>query len=222
MQNSPYTQKPGRYLYKRLFQIAVKALKDDGWHVERIDGCGKASIRRISKDGDSKVVSIRTTESNRIVFSRAGGNNRWLTLDEVDAVVAVSVDSKDNPKFVKIHMLDGQDVRLRFDRAYEARMNAGQKIGIGSCVYILLYVPEADKPVSLVGAGAGLETQAIIVPYTPELMPLTYPSDTNINGITGSSPHPSEKIMLTIAAAKHGLAVRFGVDPNNIKITIEA
>src|SRR5262245_17201931 len=45
---------------KRLFQIGVEVLEAQGWTVAKEKGLGKSSVRRISKAGDSKLVSIRT------------------------------------------------------------------------------------------------------------------------------------------------------------------
>ena len=81
----------------RLFDIGVKTLERQGWTVERIPKSGKSSVRRITKDGKSQTVSIRTTQDTYIAFPRNQDDTAWVTLSEVDAVVAVSVDDGDNP-----------------------------------------------------------------------------------------------------------------------------
>ncbi len=198
----------------QLFKIAVEALEADGWKVERVAGSGKSSVRRITKGSESKVVSIRTTQDTWIAFPRTEGDKSWRTLDEVDAVVPVSVDDKDEPKFAKVHLIDGDEVRERFNRAYEARKIAGHKIPIGRGVWVSLYIPEATDPVSHVGAGAGLKFPPIaIVPLLPE---------SAAKDETASSPHSSDEAVLSIAEAKRRLAATFGVDPSSIKITVEA
>lgn len=45
----------------------------------------------------------------------------------------------------------------RFNRIYEARLKAKNKIPVGRGVWVSLYLPEANDPVNRVGAGAGLE-----------------------------------------------------------------
>lgn len=205
----------------RLVQIAVDALEGDGWTVERIAGSGKSSVRRITKGDESKVVSIRTTQDTWIAFSRTKGDKSWRTLDEVDAVVPVSVDDKDNPKFAKVHIIEGDEVRARFNRAYEARINAGHKIPIGRGVWVSLYLPEANDPVSHLGAGAGLKFPPIaIVPLMPErgAEQAAFGDEAEASSISTSSAEAP----LSIAEAKRRLAGTFGVHPSCIKITVEA
>ncbi len=205
----------------RLFQVALDALEDAGWTVERVAGSGKSSVRRITKGDESKVVSIRTTQDTCIAFPRTEGDKSWRTLDEVDAVVPVSVDDKENPKFAKVHIIDGDEIRARFNRAYKARRSAGHKIPIGRGVWVSLYLPEADNPVSHVGAGAGLEFPPIaIVPLVLEEEAEDATSDDGLE-VDSISP-PSGEAPLSIAEAKRRLAETFRVDPSSIKIIVEA
>ncbi len=207
----------------QLFQIAVNALEADGWKVERVAGSGKSSVRRITKGNESKVVSIRTTQDTWIAFPRTKGDESWLTLDEVDAVVPVSVDDKDDPKFAKVHLIDGDEIRSRFNRAYEARKNAGHKIPMCHGVWVSLYIPEANDPVHHVGAGAGLKFPPIatvaLSPKPEDTADLSIPDSDGDTGLISNSP---DEAPLSIAEAKRRLAATFGVDPSSIKITVEA
>jgi hypothetical protein len=197
---------------KQLFAIAVESLEKAGWKVERVPGSGKSSVRRLTKGGNSKIVSIRTTQDTWIAFPRIEDDTAWRTLSEVDAVVPVSVDDRDAPKFAKVHLIDGDEMRARFDRAYEARLKAGHTIPIGRGVWVSLYIPESKDPVSLVGAGAGLKFPPIAtVPLSPELVAAAEVPDTD-----------DDEAPLTIAEAKRRLAATLGVDAANIKITVEA
>src|SRR5207253_15564 len=129
---------------------------------------GKSSVRRITKNGKSKVVSIRTTQDTYIAFPRTQDDKAWVTLSEVDAVVAVSVDDGDNPKFALVHMLPGDEMRDRFDRTYAARKSANHTIPLGRGVWLSLYLDEATSPPHLVGAGAGIAHPPIVrVPLEP-------------------------------------------------------
>ena len=145
----------------RLFEAGVAALEREGWKVERIAKAGKASVRRITKDKESCVVSIRTTQDTWIAFPRTKDDKQWVTLADVDFVVAVSVDDKDNARFAQVHMLDGDDMRACFDRAYAARIKAGYHISTGRGMWVSLYFEEAIDPVTHVGAGAGLKSPPI-------------------------------------------------------------
>lgn len=206
----------------QLFKIAVEALEKTGWKVEREQGSGKSSVRRITKGAESKLVSIRTTQDTWIAFPRLEGDRGWRTLDDVDAVVPVSVDDRHNPKFARVHIIDGDEMRARFNRAYAARIKAGHKIPIGRGVWVSLYLPEAKDPVSHVGAGAGLTFPPIaMVPLTPELI-AAIEETSDADEAETHAIEETEEAPLSIAEAKRRLAKTLGVDPANIKITVEA
>jgi len=197
-----------------LFGAAVAALETNGWKVERVAGSGKSSVRRITKGATSKVVSIRTTQDRSIAFPRIEGDKSWRTLDEVDAVVAASVDDKENPHFARIHMLPGDEMRERFNRTYAARKKAGHVIPVGRGVWLSLYATESQSPVHLVGAGAGLDHPAFAeVPLDPAMLM------SNDDEADGDEVKTDKG--LTIAEAKRGLAITFNVDPSAIKIIVE-
>lgn len=198
----------------RLFQIGLKTLGEHGWNVERIPGIGKSSVRRITKGGKTRKVSIRTSQDTWIAFPRNEQDNGWVTLSDVDAVLAVSVDDRDDPKFAKVHMIEGDEMRQRFDRAYAARIAAGYSIPLGRGVWVSLYDREATDPVTHVGAGAGLDHPPIaIVPLEPKEL------DPDV-AIEGKGVDNKDK-PLTIPEAKRRLATTLGVDPSSIKITVE-
>src|SRR5205085_2822583 len=75
-----------------LFAFAEQSLERDGWTVSRVARGGKASLREIRKGDRSHLVSIRTSQDTWIAFPPKTNGPGWVTLDEVDFVVAVSVD----------------------------------------------------------------------------------------------------------------------------------
>lgn len=199
-----------------LFSAAITALEQQGFSVERVDGSGKSSVRRISKNGKSMVVSIRTTQDRSIAFPRTKGDKSWRTLDEVDAVVASSVDDKESPRFANVHLLDGNEMRDRFNRTYAARKKAGHTIPIGRGVWLSLYANEANSPVHLVGAGAGLKYPAFAkVPLDPARLLIP-------DQVFDEGDVEQEEQDLTIPEAKRRLARSLGIDEARIKIIIEA
>jgi len=215
-------------LRKFLFNTAVEALKKEGWRVERIARAGKSSVRRISKGGVSKTVSIRTTQDTWIAFPRNEADDAWATLADVDYVVAASVDDRINPRFARIHFISGDEMRARFDRAYAARKAANHTIPIGRGVWVSLYEKEASDPVSYVGAGVGLDRRLEIarVPIDPGSVIQTeardeVEADEQESDSPGSDAAP-KVVPLTIAQAKLGLALFLGVDVNDIKITVSS
>src|SRR5436309_15557018 len=88
-----------------LFRIGIETLQQQDWKVERIPGIGKSSVRRITKGGKSQKVSIRTSQDMWIAFPRNKDDKSWRTLSDVDVVLAVSVDDRDEPKFAQVHMI---------------------------------------------------------------------------------------------------------------------
>lgn len=172
MNTSSGNQTESPFLYGKLVSKAENVLKDLGWKVEKIKDINDikktekieklkklGSVRRITnKDGESKFISICTSEQKQMQYTRV--KNGWKTLGCVDAVVAVSSDKKKNSKKAMVHMFDGDDIRARFDRAYKAKKIAGKEISVGNSMYIYLYEPETEE---FVGAGAGLESPPIAV-----------------------------------------------------------
>jgi hypothetical protein len=206
--------KPGKAeLRRKLFAIGVESLERDGWKVERVPGEGKSSVRRITKGGESLLITIRTTQDTWIAFPRKG--QKWGTLSDVDAVLAVSVDDREEPRFAQVHMIDGDEMRERFDRNYAARKAAGHSQPSGYGTWVSLYHQEAQDPANRVGAGAGIKNPPIArVSLTNGQATMAVPA--------ARPPRLDAGQPLTINQAKEGLALTFGVEPSSVKITIEA
>ena len=198
----------------QLKRAAEDALRQEGWEVERMSGSGKSSLRRITRGTESKVVSIRTTQDTWIAFPRIDEQDNFGTLPKVDAVVASSVDDRQSPRFALVHLLDGDEMRDRFRHAVKARKAAGYKLPLGRGIWISLYDEEQDNPPTKVGAGAGRANPPIA------RVPLEGTAGTTPTESPTRQPNPSGEA-LPIPEAKKRLAAAFGVDPSNVKITIE-
>ena len=203
---------------KRLFQIGVETLQRRGWAVTK-EKLGKSSVRRISKNGDSKLVSIRTTQDQWIAFPPKPDGKGWITLDDVDVVIAVSVDANDPPREALVHWLPGDDMRKRFTVALRARLAADRVQPDRRGVWIPLYMREEDnrENVSYIGGGAGLDY--------PEVarVPMNGGAALPPRGAGAEVDHDeSSNDLLTIAEAKRRLARTLGVAESSIKIMVEA
>jgi hypothetical protein len=197
----------------RLFGAAEEALEKNGWKVERIARSGKSSVRRITKGKAVKTVSIRTSQDTWIAFPRTQDDVAWGTLGDVDYVVAASVDSHSNPRFAQVHLIEGDEMRARFDRAYAARKKAGYTLPVGRGIWVSLYDKEAESPVTLVGAGAGLDHPAIArVPLSVQEVAALADEPESVTLV--------DEAPLTIPEAKRRLALSLGVAESEIKITI--
>ncbi len=201
-------------------EACLHVLEREGWLVSKVSGFGNARIRRLTKDGESKLAAIRTTQDQWIAFPRTQDDTKWATLSAVDAVVVASVDP-DDPKVARVHMIDANELRRRFDRAYAARRSAGHSLPVGRGMWIALYEKEVSDPVTLVGAGAGIASAPIArVPLAPVGAPISNAPATAT--VQTAAAGTADDGTLTIAEAKARLARTFGVDPSNIKITVEA
>lgn len=208
-----------------LFAFAVETLEKQGWKVTRTSG--GASVRQITRGSESYKVSIRTSQDAWIAFPRKHSDAGWVTLDDVDYVIAVSVNDRNNPTLVRVHMIPGEDARARFNRAYAARKRANHVVPIGRGIWLSLYDEESPEPVNRVGAGMGLVYQAIA---TLDLARASLPSGDEADDDFGDghgredtqiSTQEQTQPPLTIAEAKQRLAATLGVPESAIKITVE-
>lgn len=197
---------------KLLIKAAYLALERDGWQVAKVRG----RVLKISKKGTTKQVAIRTSQDTWLAFPRTPDDASWATLSDVDMVVASSVDVPDDPRVAQVHFLDAAELVRRFDRAYEARLAAGHTIPVGRGVWVSLYRDEANEPVQRVGAGIGN--------LHPPVARIPLDEVESAAGKASAEPQRSSDPaieVLSIAEAKLRLAKTFGVDPANIKITVE-
>jgi hypothetical protein len=212
-----------------LFAFAVQTLEKEGWAVTRVPRGGKASLRQITRGREVHKVSIRTTQDTWIAFPRdRSGKDGWVTLDDVDFVVAASVNDKANPTEARIHMIPGEEARERFNRAFAARKAAHHTLPTGRGIWVSLYEEDAKDPVTHVGAGAGLAHPAIgVLDLTKSALPtggeegVDDEVDDSGEGAPPAAAAPADEAPLTIPEAKRRLAVSLGVPESAIKITIE-
>lgn len=201
---------------RKLFELGERVLEQAGWRIERIQGIGKSSVRRIVKGTEQHTVSIRTTQDTRIAFPRNDDDSGWVTLDDVDYVVAVTVDDKDSPKRGLVYMVDGNEMRERFDRAYSARLDAGHSIPRGRGVWVSMFVAEDPDAPSSIGGGIALGKQPLLTVKLGDV-----DGEAAAEPLVQASP-PQDEAPLTIAEAKRRLAQSLGIDPEKVKIVIEA
>lgn len=202
---------------RRLFEIGTETLEMRGWAVTK-ERLGKSSVRRISKDGKSLLVSIRTTQDTWIAFPPKPARQGWVTLDDVDVVIAVSVDNAAQPGEALVHWIPADDLRKRFHAALDARTAANRVQPDRRGVWIPLYERATDnvENVSYVGGGAGLDYPPIArVPMAGVLTPASGGDVLDGDQVNVADP-------LTIGEAKRRLARTLGVPESSITIVVEA
>lgn len=114
--------------WRLMVDAAKKGMAGQGYSLARVPGRGLSNIWTVSKDGKSKLASIRTTRDRYIAFPPLEGGAKWKTLDDVELVVVATVDSKDDPENVEVYLFPADDVRKRFNAHYVARSKDGQTI----------------------------------------------------------------------------------------------
>lgn len=206
-----------------LFALAERALEAEGWSVSRVARGGKSSLREIRRGTEVAKVSIRTSQDAWIAFPRKTKGDGWVTLDDVDYVVAASVDDRTNPTEAKVHMVPGDEARDRFERAYAARKAAGYTLPEGRGIWLSLYEAEAKDPVTLVGAGMGLDYPPLVVHDLTKAPLVSGGDEAKSQAEAHAQPPPKDPggRPLTIPEAKRRLAQTLGVPESAIRITVE-
>ena len=205
-------------LRDQLFNAGQTALADAGWRVSRVPGMGKSSVRRIEKDGEEHLVSIRTTQDQFIAFPPKPKGKGWVTLDDVDAVIAVSVDANVPPKAALVHWLPGDEMRQRFNRALRARADAGHSRPPGRGIWVPLYIKD-DDTVRHVGGGAGLDHPAMAKIPLRDVEPSR---EAPGGGSPQGEARGEDDEGSVIDQAKRMISQRIGIPESAIRITIEA
>jgi hypothetical protein len=131
------------------------------------------------------------------------------------------VDDPEKPRFDQVLFFEAEELRDRFDRAYQARRKAHHSISLGRGLWLSLY-GEDNGDVYHVGAGIGRAHSAVarLPLYEGPSASDAQPSPVSTTETATSSDDHFEP--LTIAQAKIRLARTLGVEPGSIKILVEA
>ena len=106
----------------RLMVDAAKAgMAAQGYSLARVPGRGMSNVWNVTKDGETRMASIRTTRDRYIAFPPLEGGTKWKTLDDVEMVAVATVDSKDAPEKVEVYLFPADDVRQRFNAQCDDR-----------------------------------------------------------------------------------------------------
>jgi hypothetical protein len=189
----------------RLFDIGVAALKQQGWTVQRASGSRKPSERLISRKGKSLRATIRTSRDGWLAFPlKDAEGTRFGPLAKADRVLVVTPDQND-AGFALVYDFPADDIRKRFGDAFEARKKAGHAVK-GHGMWVSLFRRKGDgHPVYTVGGGVAADSKPIArVP------------------IKAAEKEPVSALADVIAAAKRQIAAAAGIDPSQVRISIEA
>jgi hypothetical protein len=194
---------------RRLKEIALQALHDQGWSVERWPGSRKSSERRITKRGQSLRATIRTARDRWLAFPLTDTNGtRFGPLAAADRVIVPTLDPEDDG-YALVFDFPADDIRQRFKKAYEARKRAGHAVpNDGRGIWISLFKRDGH-PVYSIGGGAALDQKWFA----------RVPLDRKDTSKQTAAP---TSLAEAIAAAKSQIAAAAGVRPEQVRISIEA
>jgi hypothetical protein len=146
--------------WRLLVSAAIEGAKRSGYALKRQPGRGLSNTWEVTKDGKTKIASIRTTRDRWVAFPPLEGGKRWKTLDDVDLVLVAAVDDNKNPQNVDVYLFPAQVVRDRFDASYAARLENGHTVRDNYGMWVMLDSGDSQVP-SQVGAGLAVEYPAI-------------------------------------------------------------
>lgn len=139
---------------------ALKGAEQAGYTLKRQPGRGLSNTYEMTKGGETKVASVRTTQDRWIAFPPLENGTRWKTLDDVDLVLVSAVDDRYNPQNVDVYLFPAEEVRRRFDASYAARIAEGHTVRDDYGMWVLLDKGD-DQVISQVGHSLAVDYPAI-------------------------------------------------------------
>ena len=220
------TKSLGKISRHQLIDAATKAAAEQGYSMEKFPGRGLSSIWNITKDNQTQVASIRTTQDRWIAFPPLEAGTKWKTLDEVDTVIVATVDNKESPENIEVYIFPASDVRKRFDAAYEARKKNGQSIkdNFGMWVGLDHY---SENTAASIGSGIIEQYECIATYPISDLKSDKQQEDTKgqqISGVHVFSEGPSHEpatISDIMSYARDQIAKLAAVSPNSVKLDLK-
>ena len=197
-----------------LVEAAKRAAKKEGYDLVRIPGRGRSNMHYANKGGQMQLVSIRTTRDRWIAYQPVNG--KWKTLDDATVVIVAAVDDPEDPKKAEIYILPSAEVKDRFDAAYKARTESGQKVRDNFGMWVSL---DCDDRGIAASVGSG-----IVESLTPVAV---YPladfdvADENDSKIEKEGDVRPPTIAEVLDVARRQIAKIAGVAPDHIKIDLK-
>jgi hypothetical protein len=146
--------------WRLMVRGALKGAEQAGYTLKRQPGRGLSNTYEMTKDGKTKVASVRTTQDRWIAFPPLDKGKRWKTLDDVEVVLVSAVDDRFNPQNVDVYLFPADEVRRRFDASYDARIAEGHTVRDDYGMWVLLDKGD-DQVISQVGHSLAVDYPAI-------------------------------------------------------------
>ena len=99
-------------LYNILREFGVNALED--WCPKHI---GMKHRYTIKKDNEERYIQITTSQKHKLKYEKKDG--KWISLSDVDFIIAVTVDNTKKPKNAIVYMIDACKIEALADSKCE-------------------------------------------------------------------------------------------------------
>lgn len=207
---------------------AKRGAEAAGYTLERVPGRGLSNLWTITKDGKSQKAAIRTTRDRWFAFPPLNGGTKWKTLDDVDAVIVSTVDSREDPENVEVFIFPADEVRKRFQAAHAARTKAGQVVKDNFGMWIGLHKDDRGIPAS-VGSGIADKYDRITSYAIKDLIPSIVAADAvgedadDVEALTSmeQTEAPPSTIGEVMAWARQRVADLAGVQVEAVKLDLK-
>lgn len=153
--------------YRKLTDAAVNALREKNWEVEKEPGMTRQNVWRMTRNGESHLVSVRTTRNRWIAYNTMEKGKKWKTLDDVAyACIAAYTynDEDEDPNGIEVHLIDADELRAHFDTGYRIRTKGGQKVTDDFGMWICMDQYDEDP---LAGGGSGFANGKTLIASYP-------------------------------------------------------
>lgn len=200
-----------------LVEAAKNALSASGYEIERIPGRGRSNVWKVAKGGVEQLASIRTTRDRWFAFPPL--DDKWKTLDDVEIVIVSAVDDPEDPRSAQVYLFSAEEVRERFNAAYEARIEAGQKVRHNFGMWVCL---DEDTRGIAASVGSGIANQHDpIAEFTLDQIEASETSQREVQADAENEKTGPVTISEVLASAKTQIAQMAGVGIGQVKLDLK-
>ena len=146
--------------WRLMVRGALKGAEQAGYTLKRQPGRGLSNTYEMTKNGKTKIASVRTTQDRWIAFPPMDNGKRWKTLDDVELVLVSAVDNRENPQNVDVYLFPADEVRARFHASYAARIAENHTVRDNYGMWVLLDKGD-DQVTSQIGHSLAIDYPAI-------------------------------------------------------------
>jgi hypothetical protein len=214
--------------WRLMVSAAVQGARQQGYDLKRQPGRGLSNTYEVTKAGETKVASVRTTRDRWIAFPPMDDGKQWKTLDDVDLVLVSAVDDHQNPQNVDVYIFPADEVRKRFNASYAARIANGHTVRNDYGMWVKLDAGDPDVP-SQVGAGLADdypkiarftidELEAAVEPATRQLVDAVPAAPDEVGGDPAANLNTVADVL---TFARHKIAELTGMPRETIKLELK-